>query len=108
MNTEDRLTLAADASDSCSMTEEDLDLYMGRMLRRRRRLLRMTQQVLAARAKVSFQQIQKYECAHNRMSAARLRKLADALEVPVSYFLPPSRYETLSSASHSSISALAA
>jgi len=35
---------------------------------------------------VRFQQIQKYECAANRMSAARLWQLAEVLEVPVSYF----------------------
>ena len=33
-----------------------------------------------------FQQIQKYECGANRISAARLWKLAEALEVPVGYF----------------------
>jgi transcriptional regulator with XRE-family HTH domain len=40
---------------------------------------------------VRFQQIQKYECAANRMSAARLWQLSEVLEVPVSYF-----YEGLS------------
>ena len=33
-----------------------------------------------------FQQIQKYECGANRISAARLWQLAEALETPVSYF----------------------
>ncbi|HZZ34863.1 MAG TPA: helix-turn-helix transcriptional regulator, partial [Caulobacteraceae bacterium] len=33
-----------------------------------------------------FQQIQKYECGANRISAARLWQLAEALEVPVGYF----------------------
>ena len=33
-----------------------------------------------------FQQIQKYECGANRVSAARLWRIAGALEVPVSYF----------------------
>ena len=35
---------------------------------------------------VRFQQIQKYECGANRISAARLWQLAEALESPVSYF----------------------
>jgi transcriptional regulator with XRE-family HTH domain len=35
---------------------------------------------------VRFQQIQKYECAANRMSAARLWQLAEVLDVPISYF----------------------
>ena len=35
---------------------------------------------------VRFQQIQKYECGANRISAARLWQLSEALEVPVTYF----------------------
>ena len=46
----------------------------------------LTQQQLAGACGVRFQQIQKYECAANRMSAARLWQLAEVLQVPVSYF----------------------
>ena len=35
---------------------------------------------------VRFQQIQKYECGANRVSAARLWRISGALEVPVNYF----------------------
>mgnify|MGYP000574263666 FL=1 len=35
---------------------------------------------------VTFQQIQKYECGANRISAARLFQLAKALETPINYF----------------------
>jgi transcriptional regulator with XRE-family HTH domain len=35
---------------------------------------------------IRFQQIQKYECGANRISAARLWQLAHALDVPISYF----------------------
>jgi transcriptional regulator with XRE-family HTH domain len=69
----------------------DIDIHLGRRLRRRRRLLGLTQQQLAGACGVRFQQIQKYECAANRMSASRLWQLAEVLEVPVSYF-----YEGLS------------
>jgi transcriptional regulator with XRE-family HTH domain len=65
---------------------EDIDEYLGRRLRRRRRLLGLTQQQLAHACGVRFQQIQKYECAANRMSAGRLWQLAKVLDVPVSYF----------------------
>jgi transcriptional regulator with XRE-family HTH domain len=65
---------------------DDIDVHLGRRLRRRRRLLGLTQQELARVCGVRFQQIQKYECAANRMSAARLWRLAEALEAPVSYF----------------------
>jgi transcriptional regulator with XRE-family HTH domain len=68
-----------------------IDIHLGRRLRRRRRILGLTQQQLAGACGVRFQQIQKYECAANRMSAARLWQLSEVLEVPVSYF-----YEGLS------------
>jgi transcriptional regulator with XRE-family HTH domain len=65
---------------------DEIDVHLGRRLRRRRRLLGLTQQELALACGVRFQQIQKYECAANRMSAGRLWQLAEVLEVPVSYF----------------------
>ena len=64
----------------------DIDLHLGKRLRRRRRLLGLTQQQLANVVGVRFQQIQKYECGANRISAARLWSLSEALEVPVGYF----------------------
>jgi transcriptional regulator with XRE-family HTH domain len=64
----------------------DIDLHLGRRVRRRRRLLGLTQQQLANQVGIRFQQIQKYECGANRISAARLWQLAEALESPVSYF----------------------
>ena len=64
----------------------DIDVYLGKRLRRRRRMLGLTQQQLAGAVGVRFQQIQKYECGANRISAARLWRLAEALEVPVGYF----------------------
>src|ERR1700759_5056756 len=70
----------------------DIDLHLGKRLRRRRRLLGLTQQQLAGACGVRFQQIQKYECGANRISAARLWQLSEALEVPVGYF-----YDGLSS-----------
>jgi transcriptional regulator with XRE-family HTH domain len=72
---------------------DGIDVHLGRRLRRRRRILGLTQQQLAGACGVRFQQIQKYECAANRMSAARLWQLSEVLEVPVSYF-----YEGISDA----------
>lgn len=63
-----------------------IDFHLGRRLRRRRRLLGMTQQQLAVQVGVRFQQIQKYECGANRLGAARLWELAEALNTPISYF----------------------
>jgi transcriptional regulator with XRE-family HTH domain len=64
----------------------DIDLHVGKRLRRRRRLLGMTQQSLADEVGIRFQQIQKYECGANRVSASRLFELSEALSVPVQYF----------------------
>ncbi len=65
---------------------DQIDVHLGKRLRRRRRLLGLTQQQLAGACGVRFQQIQKYECGANRISAARLWQLSEALEVPVGYF----------------------
>lgn len=73
----------------------DIDLHVGKRLRRRRRLLGLTQQNLATEVGIRFQQIQKYECGANRVSAARLFELSEALSVPVQYF-----YEGLSDQDH--------
>jgi transcriptional regulator with XRE-family HTH domain len=73
----------------------DIDLHLGKRLRRRRRLLGLTQQQLAGAVGVRFQQIQKYECGANRISAARLWQLSEALEVPIGYF-----YDGLSDRAH--------
>ena len=66
--------------------DNKIDVHLGRRLRRRRRLLGLTQQQLAGACGVRFQQIQKYECGANRISAARLWQLSEALVVPVGYF----------------------
>jgi transcriptional regulator with XRE-family HTH domain len=65
---------------------DDIDFHLGKRMRRRRRLLGLTQQQLAESCGVRFQQIQKYECGANRVSAARLWKIAGALEVQMNYF----------------------
>jgi transcriptional regulator with XRE-family HTH domain len=65
---------------------DHIDVHIGRRLRRRRRLMGLTQQELAGSCGVRFQQIQKYECGANRISAARLWRLSEALQVPFNYF----------------------
>jgi len=64
----------------------DIDQHLGNRVRRRRRLLGLTQLQLAQMVGVRFQQVQKYECGANRMSASRVWQLAMALAVPVTYF----------------------
>lgn len=65
---------------------DETDLHVGKRLRRRRRLLGMTQQELASQVGVRFQQIQKYECGANRITASRLFDLSRAMNVTVQYF----------------------
>lgn len=63
-----------------------VDVHVGKRIRQRRWLVGMTQQQLAERVGIKFQQIQKYETGANRVSASRLWDIADALEVDVSFF----------------------
>ena len=46
----------------------------------------MTQQQLAERVGIKFQQLQKYETGTNRISASRIWDIAAVMEVPVSFF----------------------
>lgn len=72
------------------MSEEKIkhpvDVHVGKRVRHRRWLVGMTQQQLAEKVGIKFQQIQKYETGMNRVSASRLWDISDALGVPVSFF----------------------
>ncbi len=63
-----------------------IDLIVGNNLRTMRKASGITQQDLGRAIGVSFQQVQKYEIAHNRISASRLWRAAQALGVPVNFF----------------------
>ena len=70
---------------------EVVDAYVGKRLKLRRIMLGLSQQDLADAARVSIQQIQKYEKAVNRISSGKLFTFAQLLKVPISYF-----YENMS------------
>jgi transcriptional regulator with XRE-family HTH domain len=55
-------------------------LAVGRMM------LAMSQQKLADRLGLTFQQVQKYEKDTNRIGASRLQQIAHILQVPVAFF----------------------
>lgn len=63
-----------------------VDIYVGKKLRLRRKLLGLSQESLASAVGVTFQQVQKYERGVNRVSASRLSEFAGALKVPIVYF----------------------
>jgi transcriptional regulator with XRE-family HTH domain len=73
-----------------------LDAHIGALVRSHRRRLGLTQGDLGAALGVTFQQIQKYEKATNRICAGRLQDIANVLRVPVSaFFNTPAESETL-------------
>ncbi len=63
-----------------------IDEHIGRRIRGRRKLLRMSQPELASALGVKYQQIQKYERGEDGVSAARLWVFGRTLEVGVDYF----------------------
>jgi transcriptional regulator with XRE-family HTH domain len=65
---------------------DPVDIHVGSRIKTRRILLGKSQEVVAARLGISFQQLQKYESGANRVSASRLFDLAHILMSPISYF----------------------
>lgn len=65
---------------------DPIDIHVGQRIRLRRTLIGWSQTKLAEAADVTFQQLQKYDRAANRVSASRLHRLAEALDVPISFF----------------------
>lgn len=70
-----------------------VDIHVGKRIRHRRWMVHVTQQQLAEKVGIKFQQIQKYETGMNRVSASRLWDIANALEVPISFFFEGVREE---------------
>lgn len=63
-----------------------VDIHVGKRIRHIRWMVGMTQQQLAEKVGIKFQQIQKYETGANRVSASRLWGIAEALCVSVPFF----------------------
>src|ERR1700688_732317 len=62
------------------------DKHVGRRVRMCRMMLGMSQEKLGDALGLTFQQVQKYEKGTNRISAGRLQRIADILEIPVADF----------------------
>ncbi|WP_226623199.1 helix-turn-helix domain-containing protein [Brucella anthropi] len=69
---------------------DPIDVEVGGKIKAQRRLAGMSQDTLAARLGVTFQQIQKYEKGANRVSSSRLAMIAEVFSVPPAYFFPGS------------------
>lgn len=65
---------------------DPVDVHVGMRLRTLRKLKSFSQEKLAQALGLTFQQVQKYERADNRIGASRLHHIAEALGVTVSYF----------------------
>jgi transcriptional regulator with XRE-family HTH domain len=63
-----------------------VDIHVGSRLRKRRRVLGVSQEKLGEALGLTFQQIQKYEKGINRIGASRLQQAADLLGVTVPFF----------------------
>ena len=63
-----------------------IDIHVGSRVRKRRRMVGISQEKLGEALGLTFQQIQKYEKGINRMGASRLQQAADILGVPVPFF----------------------
>ena len=63
-----------------------VDRHVGLRIRMRRKELGISQEKLADSVGLTFQQIQKYERAANRVSASKLWELSQALQTTISYF----------------------
>ncbi|WP_273756998.1 helix-turn-helix domain-containing protein [Bartonella sp. MM73XJBT] len=80
-----------------------IDKFVGKKIRFRRNMLKMSQKHLGYALGVSFQQIQKYETGLNRVGAGRLKEIADILNVPIAFFYadlftqqhPPTHHEEI-------------
>lgn len=62
------------------------DIEIGRKIRALRLERGLSQTNLADGIGLTFQQVQKYEKGANRVSAGRLQKIADLLNIPVTFF----------------------
>jgi transcriptional regulator with XRE-family HTH domain len=63
-----------------------VDRHVGLRIRMRRKELGISQERLAESIGLTFQQVQKYERAANRVSASKLWEMSRALSTNISYF----------------------
>lgn len=83
-----RRTGAVPERDAASKSRKvnDTDANVGERLRQRCLQLRISKTAVARAIGVTIPQILKYERGENRISAARLHKVAELLDVPIEWF----------------------
>lgn len=74
--------------DNSPRSATAIDRYIGAQIRARRLAAGLSQENLAEMIGVTFQQVQKYEKGANRVAAATLVRIAEALGANIGAFLP--------------------
>jgi transcriptional regulator with XRE-family HTH domain len=77
-----KLAISKDQDDA----PDPVDVHVGARLRMLRKLKNFSQEKLAQVLGLTFQQVQKYERADNRIGASRLYHIAEAFSVQPNYF----------------------
>ena len=75
-----------DKSEAPETGPNPVDRHVGLRIRMRRKELGISQERLAEAIGLTFQQVQKYERAANRVSASKLWEMAQALSTQIGYF----------------------
>lgn len=70
------------------MQAHEIDKVVGERMRHRRQQLGLSQGALGEAVGLTFQQIQKYERGKNRVSAGKLVKIAEVLQIAPASLLP--------------------
>lgn len=64
----------------------EIDLYIGKKIKKMRKLQKVSQKEIEKKINVTFSQIHKYETGKNRISVSRLFLIAEMFNVDISYF----------------------
>ncbi len=70
-----------------------VDVHVGTRVREARAARGMSQEKLGNALGISFQQVQKYEKGTNRIGSSRLWAIANALQVPITFFYDGMEYD---------------
>lgn len=81
-------------------TPTPLDRHIAQQIRTRRIAAKLSQVALGEMLGVTFQQVQKYENASNRVAASRLWDIAKGLQCEVGDFFPKVYQEELTDGAH--------
>lgn len=78
---------------STKRTTIGLDKVIGLRVKAARQECKLSQADLGVSIGVTFQQVQKYEKAKNRISASTLADIAATVQKPITYFFEPPKYK---------------